>query len=60
MANVDAAEQKLRIILAEVRADIGSVESEEDAKVKIINRIFHECLGWSFTKFSCENQHDSG
>lgn len=32
MANVDAAEQKLRIILAEVRADIGSVESEEDAK----------------------------
>ncbi|HBM7537786.1 TPA: ATPase, partial [Escherichia coli] len=60
MANVDAAEQKLRIILAEVRADIGSVESEEDAKVKIINRIFHECLGWSFTQFSCENQHDSG
>lgn len=60
MANVDVAEQKLKIILAEVRADICSVESEEDAKVKIINRIFNECLGWSFTQFSCENQHDSG
>tara|TARA_Y100000780_G_C13664923_1_gene410150 strand:+ start:155 stop:1774 length:1620 start_codon:yes stop_codon:yes gene_type:complete len=60
MANVDVAEQKLKKILAEIRADICSIESEEDAKIKIINRIFNECLGWSFTQFDCENHHDSG
>lgn len=60
MSSVDIAEQKLRTLLAEVRSDIHLIETEEDAKVKIINRIFHECLGWSFTQFSCEKKHDSG
>lgn len=60
MSNVDVAEEKLKNILVDVRADIASIESEEDAKIKIINRIFSECLGWSFTQFSCENNHDSG
>lgn len=60
MGNVDVAEQKLKLLLADVRADMPSIESEEDAKVKIINRMFSECLGWSFTQFSCENKHDSG
>ncbi|MCP6697704.1 type I restriction endonuclease [Pseudomonas donghuensis] len=60
MSNVDIAELKMKAILADVRADMPSIESEEDAKVKIINRIFNECLGWSFTQFACENNHDSG
>lgn len=60
MSNVDVAEQKLKLLLADVRTDMPSIVSEEDAKVKIINRIFSECLGWSFTQFTCENRHDSG
>ncbi|TOB49026.1 hypothetical protein, partial [Vibrio parahaemolyticus] len=60
MANIDIAEQKLKSLLEEVREDLPSIESEEDAKVKIINRIFNECLGWSFTTFSCENNHENG
>lgn len=60
MTNVDVAEQTLKTLLAEVRIDLPSIESEEDAKVKIINRIFSECLGWSFTQFSCEKKHESG
>jgi cold shock CspA family protein/Cdc6-like AAA superfamily ATPase len=60
MGNVDLAEKSFKLILADIKADILSIESEEDAKVKIINRIFSECLGWSFTQFSCENKHDCG
>lgn len=57
---MDIAEAKLKSLLAEVREDLTSIISEEDAKVKIINRIFNECLGWSFTTFTCENNHDNG
>jgi cold shock CspA family protein/GTPase SAR1 family protein len=60
MANVDIAEEKLKSILVDAKSDIHSIVSEEDAKVKIINRIFNECLGWSFTTFSCENHHTNG
>ncbi|WP_445776305.1 hypothetical protein [Shewanella sp.] len=60
MANVDIAEEKLRALLKEVRDDLSSIISEEDAKVKIINRIFNECLGWSYNTFSCENNHENG
>jgi len=60
MSNVDVAEERLKAIFAEVRGDISSVVSEEDTKVRIINRVFSECLGWSFTQMSCENKHDSG
>ncbi|MEM7851311.1 cold shock domain-containing protein [Morganella morganii] len=60
MSNIDAAEHNLKSILSEIRADLTSIESEEDSKVKIINRIFNECLGWSFTQFTCEKKHTSG
>ena len=60
MASIDVSEEKLKLLLKEVRQDIQTIVSEEDAKVKIINRIFHECLGWSFTQFSCENNHENG
>ncbi|MDA5543329.1 cold shock domain-containing protein [Yersinia rochesterensis] len=60
MGNIDFAEQKLKSLLSDIRGNLASIESEEDAKVQIINRIFTECLGWSFTQFACENKHDSG
>lgn len=60
MTNIDIAEGKLKSLLKQVREDLTLIRSEEDAKVKIINRIFNECLGWSFTSFSCENHHDNG
>jgi len=60
MSNIDNAEKNLKTLLKDVRADLATIESEEDAKVKIINRIFNECLGWSFTQFFLENKHDCG
>lgn len=60
MGNIDLAEQKLKSLLSDIRSNLASIESEEDAKVQIINRVFNECLGWSFTQFACESKHDSG
>jgi predicted type IV restriction endonuclease len=60
VSNIDNAEQKLKTLVQDVKDDLTAIESEEDAKVKIVNRIFNECLGWSFTKFTCENKHDCG
>lgn len=60
MENVDVAEKNFASLLKQVESNLGSVVTEEDAKVKIINRIFNECLGWSFSSFSCENNHDNG
>ncbi|MDT9000627.1 hypothetical protein RQP53_15235 [Paucibacter sp. APW11] len=60
MSNVDLAEKRLKALLVDIRNDISFIESEEDAKVKVINRLFNECLGWSFTQFTCERQHDCG
>ncbi|ELV8680786.1 hypothetical protein QNE28_000708 [Vibrio fluvialis] len=60
MANVDVAEEKLEVLFEEFKDDLHSIISEEDAKIKIINRIFHECLNWPFAAFSCENVHENG
>lgn len=60
MSNIDVAENNFKTLLVDIRSDLANIESEEDSKVKIINRIFHECLGWSFTQFKCEGKHDSG
>ncbi|HID9885439.1 cold shock domain-containing protein [Serratia nevei] len=60
MSNIDSAEENLRFLLSDIRNNLSSIESEEDAKIQIINRIFNECLGWSFTQFACENKHESG
>lgn len=60
MANIDIAEEKLKSLLEEIKSGIETILSEEDTKIRIINRIFNECLGWSFTRFHCENHHQNG
>ena len=42
MVSIDVGEEKLKSLIKEVREYIQTIVSEEDAKVKIINRIFHE------------------
>ena len=60
MSNINIAEENFNLLYEQIKDDLTSISSEEDAKVKIINRIFTECLGWSFSSFSCENNHDNG
>ncbi|MBJ8423625.1 cold shock domain-containing protein [Acinetobacter bereziniae] len=60
MVNINVAEDKFNILLEEINSDLSDILSEEDAKIKIINRIFNECLGWPYATFSCENKHENG
>lgn len=60
MTHIDIAEKKMNTLLNEIREDISAIESEEDSKIKIINRIFNECLGWPFSSFICEKNHENG
>lgn len=60
MNNMDYAGDRLTHLIPEIESDLENIYSEEDAKVKIINRIFTECLGWSYTNFHCENSHSNG
>ena len=60
MLSIDEAETKFDIIYSEVISDLNSILSEEDSKIKIINRVFTECLGWGFNDIKAETKHENG
>jgi len=60
MSNLNAAESKFKMLMLDITGSLNEVESEEDCKIKIINRILTECLGWTYSQLSCENKHDCG
>lgn len=60
MIELDEAETKAQDIYKEIKGNLHNIESEEDAKIQIINRILNECLGWAFTDFKAETHHDNG
>lgn len=57
---IDSAEKKAQKIYEDVKDNIQNIESEEDAKIQIINRILNECLGWPYPDFRAENRHENG
>lgn len=58
--SLDEAELMLGQIAAEVREDFENITSEEDSKVKIINRILLEVLGWPHKAFKLEKHNENG
>jgi len=60
MTSLDEAENKAQEISEDVQGNLKNIESEEDAKIQIINRILSECLGWPYSDFRAENHHDNG
>ncbi len=54
----DAAEGKFRSLMAEVNGEgyWNSVKSEADTRMKIINRMFVEVLGWPHTQIHLESE----
>ncbi|GHY49026.1 AAA family ATPase [Vibrio cholerae] len=60
MLSIDDAETKFETIYSEVINNLGSIASEEDSKIQIINRIFTECLGWGFSDIKAETKHENG
>lgn len=60
MINVDEAESKFQEIYNSTKDNIETVISEEDSKIRIINRIFTECLGWGVSDIQAETKHENG
>ena len=60
MTNLEEAENKVREIIQEAKVNIESITSEEDVKIRIINRILSDCLGWPYSDFRAETHHESG
>ncbi|WP_461589788.1 type I restriction endonuclease, partial [Winogradskyella sp.] len=60
MTETDIAETKIKTIYEDVKGNLKSIQSEEDSKIQIINRVFNEALSWSYTEFRAENKHENG
>jgi len=60
MSKLDIAENKFGLICNDVQENIHNIETEEDAKIQIINRVLHECLNWPYTDFRAETHHENG
>jgi GTPase SAR1 family protein len=57
---MDAAFAKASAIVGDARASLDTIHTEEDAKIRIVTRIFTECLGWDFTDIAAETAHANG
>lgn len=60
MTMLDDAEKKMHEIHKSAVDNLENIETEEDVKIQIINRILHECLGWPYSDFRAENHHENG
>ncbi len=60
MLKLEEAEGQVKEICDETNAKLHLIQTEEEAKVKIINRIFNECLGWPYADFRLETHHGNG
>ncbi len=60
MLDLDDAFQKAQEIIKDVNDNVAGILSEEDSKIQIINRLVHECLGWSYSDFKAETKHENG
>ena len=60
MIHLDDAEIKAQEIYKDIKGNFHNIETEEDAKIQIINRILNECLGWPYSDFKAETRHENG
>lgn len=57
---MDEAKARLGAIVSEIEAALGAPGTEQDARLKIINRFLTEVLGWSFEQIKTEEANDRG
>jgi cold shock CspA family protein len=57
---IDSACEVAAAIIAEARARIEAIRSEEDAKLQIITRLLTEVLGWSHADIASESPNENG
>lgn len=60
MEELDIAFQNIETIATDVLSNLENIETEEESKIQIINRVLHECLGWPHSSFKAETKHENG
>ncbi|MEZ5790058.1 MAG: cold shock domain-containing protein [Nitratireductor sp.] len=60
MEETDIAYGKCSAIAEEALKHLDKIRSEEDTKIRIINRMLTECLGWAFADVAAETAHENG
>jgi cold shock CspA family protein/energy-coupling factor transporter ATP-binding protein EcfA2 len=57
---VDEAEEQYLALVENVRDRLEAIQSEQDARLQLINRILTEVLGWQFADIKTESHSESG
>lgn len=60
MERIDLAHETFRSLLSEIGDYQNTIYSEEDTRVKVIDRVFTDVLGWPFADFTTEVQAGNG
>ena len=58
--SLDASFERAKALCEELRPRLTAIETEQDARLQIINRFFTESLGWDFANIKTEPHTDSG
>tara|TARA_R110002110_G_scaffold60713_19_gene170836 strand:- start:1345 stop:4290 length:2946 start_codon:yes stop_codon:yes gene_type:complete len=60
MQDIDSSKSKLVSLTTSLSKDAGILSTEEDVKLKIINPVLFDILGWRFSDASTETNIDNG
>jgi GTPase SAR1 family protein len=60
MEPIDVAAERLKLLISEVAGYKDSIRSEQDTRLKVINRVLTEVLGWPLEAISTEEPSGSG
>lgn len=60
MTDLDSSFESIQSIIESAQKDENVILSEEDAKIKIINRMLIESLGWQYEDIETESRHENG
>jgi hypothetical protein len=58
--DIDQSLERAKVILNDVTARVAEIETEEDARFHVINRLLIEALGWEYREIRAEPHSDSG
>ena len=59
MEPIDVAAEQLAVLIPEIEAYKDTIRSEQDTRLKVLNRVLHEVLGWPLDEIATEEQADS-
>ena len=58
--SLDSSFEKAKLLCADIQGRIPEIETEQDARVQVINRFLTEILGWSFPDIKTEKYSEAG